>query len=87
MLTSSVKAKERKKILADAEDGTINILIGTHAVIEQKVKFKNLGLAVVDEQHKFGVAQRAQLRDKNIIPPPILVLTATPIPRTLALTA
>ena len=87
MLTGSVKAKARKKILADAEDGTVNILIGTHALIEQKVKFNNLGLAVVDEQHKFGVAQRAQLRDKNIIPPHILVMTATPIPRTLALTA
>lgn len=87
LLTGSVKAKARKKILADAEDGTLNILIGTHAVIEDKVKFKNLGLAVIDEQHKFGVAQRAQLRDKNTIPPHILVMTATPIPRTLALTA
>jgi len=87
LLTGSVKAKARKKILADAEDGTLNILIGTHAVIEDKVKFKNLGFAVIDEQHKFGVAQRAQLRDKNIIPPHILVMTATPIPRTLALTA
>jgi ATP-dependent DNA helicase RecG len=87
LLTGSVKAKARKKILAEAEDGTINILIGTHAVIEDKVKFKNLGLAVIDEQHKFGVAQRAQLRDKNTIPPHILVMTATPIPRTLALTA
>lgn len=87
LLTGSVKAKARKKILADAEDGTINILIGTHAVIEDKVKFKNLGLAVIDEQHKFGVAQRAQLRNKNTIPPHILVMTATPIPRTLALTA
>ena len=73
--------------MADAEDGTLHILIGTHAVIEDKVKFKNLGFAVIDEQHKFGVAQRAQLRDKNIIPPHILVMTATPIPRTLALTA
>ncbi len=87
LLTGSVKTKARKKILADAEDGTLNILIGTHAVIENKVIFKNLGFAVVDEQHKFGVAQRAQLRDKNIIPPHILVMTATPIPRTLALTA
>ncbi len=87
LLTGSVKAKARKKILADAEDGTLHILIGTHAVIEDKVKFKNLGLAVIDEQHKFGVAQRAQLRDKNTIPPHILVMTATPIPRTLALTA
>jgi len=87
LLTGSVKAKARRKILAEAEDGTINILIGTHAVIEDKVKFKNLGFAVIDEQHKFGVAQRAQLRDKNEIPPHILVMTATPIPRTLALTA
>ncbi len=87
LLTGSVKAKARKKIFAEAENGTINILIGTHAVIEDKVKFKNLGLAVIDEQHKFGVAQRAQLRDKNTIPPHILVMTATPIPRTLALTA
>ncbi len=87
LLTGSVKAKARKKIFAEAEDGTINILIGTHAVIEDKVKFKNIGLAVIDEQHKFGVAQRAQLRDKNTIPPHILVMTATPIPRTLALTA
>ena len=87
LLTGSVKTKARRKILADAEDGTLNILIGTHAVIEGKVKFKNLGFAVIDEQHKFGVAQRAQLRDKNIVPPHILVMTATPIPRTLALTA
>lgn len=87
MLTGSVKAKARKQILADAEDGTLHILIGTHAVIEQKVKFKNLGLAVVDEQHKFGVAQRGQLQEKNTVPPHILVMTATPIPRTLALTA
>ncbi len=87
LLTGSVKAKARKQILADAEDGTLHILIGTHAVIEDKVKFKNLGFAVIDEQHKFGVAQRAQLRDKNTIPPHILVMTATPIPRTLALTA
>ena len=87
MLAGSVKGKERKQILKEAEEGTVNILIGTHAVIEDKVKFKNLGLAVVDEQHKFGVAQRAQLREKNNIPPHILVMTATPIPRTLALTA
>lgn len=87
LLTGSVKAKARKEILKDAEEGTANILIGTHAVIEDKVKFKNLGLAVIDEQHKFGVAQRAQLREKNTIPPHILVMTATPIPRTLALTA
>ncbi len=87
LLTGSVKAKERRQILSDVEEGSVNILIGTHAVIETKVKFKNLGFAVVDEQHKFGVAQRAQLRDKNSIAPHILVMTATPIPRTLALTA
>ncbi len=87
LLTGSVKAKQRKQILQDALDGSATILIGTHAVIETKVIFKNLGFAVIDEQHKFGVAQRAQLRDKNTIPPHILVMTATPIPRTLALTA
>jgi ATP-dependent DNA helicase RecG len=87
ILTGSTKGKARKQILKDAEEGTINILLGTHAVIEDKVKFKNLGFAVIDEQHKFGVAQRAQLRDKNTIPPHVLVMTATPIPRTLALTA
>ncbi|RZM02341.1 MAG: ATP-dependent DNA helicase RecG, partial [Pedobacter sp.] len=79
--------KKRKQLLKDCADGTIHILLGTHAVIEDKVVFHNLGLAVVDEQHKFGVAQRAQLRQKNDIPPHILVMTATPIPRTLALTA
>ena len=87
LLTGSVKAKARRQILKDAQDGTAHFLIGTHAVIETKVIFKNLGLAVIDEQHKFGVAQRAQLRDKNTIPPHVLVMTATPIPRTLALTA
>ncbi len=87
ILTGSTKIKERRQILKDAEEGTIHILLGTHAVIETKVKFKNLGFAVIDEQHKFGVAQRAQLRDKNSIPPHVLVMTATPIPRTLALTA
>ena len=87
MLTGSVKGKERKLILAACLDGSVNILIGTHAVIEEKVQFKNLGFAVVDEQHKFGVAQRAQLWKKNSLPPHILVMTATPIPRTLALTA
>lgn len=86
ILTGSTKGKARKEILKEAEEGTIDILLGTHAVIESKVKFKNLGFAVIDEQHKFGVAQRAQLRDKNIIPPHVLVMTATPIPRTLALT-
>ncbi len=87
LLTGSVKTKARREILKNAEDGTAHFLIGTHAVIETKVNFKNLGLAIIDEQHKFGVAQRAQLRDKNNIPPHVLVMTATPIPRTLALTA
>lgn len=87
LLTGSTSARERKKILQACADGETHILIGTHAVIENKVQFKNLGFAVVDEQHKFGVAQRASLRDKNEIPPHVLVMTATPIPRTLALTA
>ena len=87
LLTGSTPARERKPILQSAEDGTMQILIGTHAIIEDKVQFKNLGFAVVDEQHKFGVAQRAQLWKKNSLPPHILVMTATPIPRTLALTA
>ncbi|WP_224019170.1 ATP-dependent DNA helicase RecG [Ferruginibacter albus] len=87
LLTGSTKTKERNEIIKACEEGSLNILIGTHAVIEDKVVFKNLGFAVVDEQHKFGVAQRAQLWKKNTIPPHILVMTATPIPRTLALTA
>lgn len=87
LLTGSSKGKERKEILKSCEDGTLDILIGTHAVIEENVVFKNLGFAVVDEQHKFGVAQRAELWKKNTIPPHVLVMTATPIPRTLALTA
>jgi len=87
LLTGSSKGKERKEILKLCEDGSLNILIGTHAVIEDNVQFENLGFAVIDEQHKFGVAQRAQLWKKNTIPPHVLVMTATPIPRTLALTA
>ncbi len=87
LLTGSSKNKQRKEILQQCEDGSLNILIGTHAVIEDNVVFKNLGFAVIDEQHKFGVAQRAQLWKKNTIPPHVLVMTATPIPRTLALTA
>ena len=87
LLTGSTKAKERKQVLKACEDGSLTILIGTHAIIEDKVVFKNLGFAVVDEQHKFGVAQRAKLWKKSTIPPHILVMTATPIPRTLALTA
>ena len=87
LLTGSVKTKARREIFTACEDGTLTILIGTHAVIEDKVIFKNLGFAVVDEQHKFGVAQRARLWSKNTLPPHVLVMTATPIPRTLALTA
>ena len=86
LLTGSVKQADRKVIHAGLEDGSINILIGTHALIEPKVKFKNLGLAIIDEQHRFGVAQRAKLWKKNTLPPHVLVMTATPIPRTLALT-
>ena len=87
LLTGSVKAKERKPMLAGLADGSIHFLAGTHAVIEDKVQFKNLGLAIVDEQHRFGVAQRAKLWEKAIVPPHVLVMTATPIPRTLAMTA
>lgn len=87
LLTGSSVTKQRKEILQACEDGSLTILIGTHAVIEDKVQFKNLGFAVIDEQHKFGVAQRAKLWSKNTLPPHILVMTATPIPRTLALTA
>ncbi len=87
LLTGSSKGKERKQLLQDCAEGKVHILVGTHAVIEEKVLFKNLGFAVVDEQHKFGVAQRAALWKKNVLPPHILVMTATPIPRTLALTA
>lgn len=87
LLTGSTKAAERKAILKKLQEGEIKILVGTHALIEDVVQFKSLGLAVVDEQHKFGVAQRAKLWKKNIIPPHMLVMTATPIPRTLAMTA
>ncbi|HEY1166497.1 MAG TPA: ATP-dependent DNA helicase RecG [Chitinophaga sp.] len=86
MLTGSVKGKARKEILKAAADGSLNILIGTHALLEDEVVFSNLGMAIVDEQHRFGVAQRARLWQKNTIPPHILVMTATPIPRTLAMT-
>jgi ATP-dependent DNA helicase RecG len=87
LLTGSTTAKQRKTIMQGCADGSIHILLGTHAVIEDKVQFSNLGFAVIDEQHKFGVAQRAQLWKKNTLPPHVLVMTATPIPRTLALTA
>jgi len=86
LLTGSTKAKQRTALHELLQSGHIHILIGTHALIEDSVKFKNLGLVVIDEQHRFGVAQRAKLWKKNIIPPHILVMTATPIPRTLAMT-
>lgn len=86
ILTGSTKKKDRTNLHEQLESGEIDILIGTHALIEDKVKFKNLGLVVIDEQHRFGVEQRAKLWRKNIIPPHILVMTATPIPRTLAMT-
>lgn len=85
LLTGSVKTKERKEIHEKLESGELQILIGTHALLEDKVVFKNLGLAIIDEQHRFGVEQRSKLWKKNIIPPHILVMTATPIPRTLAM--
>jgi len=87
MLTGSTKTKERKEIYKGLEEGTIHFVVGTHAILEDTVKFKNLGLAIIDEQHRFGVAQRAKLWSKGAIPPHVLVMTATPIPRTLAMTA
>ena len=87
ILTGSSTARGKKEILKATLQGEITILVGTHALIEDAVQFKNLGLAIVDEQHRFGVAQRAKLWDKNELNPHILVMTATPIPRTLALTA
>jgi ATP-dependent DNA helicase RecG len=87
ILTGSTKAAQRKKLLAHLAAGDIHLLIGTHALLEETVQYKNLGLAVIDEQHRFGVAQRARLWKKNVLPPHILVMTATPIPRTLAMTA
>ena len=85
LLTGSTKASERKLIYQELENGTLHIIIGTHALLEDKVKFKKLGLAIIDEQHRFGVEQRAKLWAKNSIPPHILIMTATPIPRTLAM--
>ena len=85
LLTGSTKTSERKKIHENLENGNLQILIGTHALLEDKVKFKNLGLAIIDEQHRFGVEQRSKLWHKNDLPPHILVMTATPIPRTLAM--
>jgi ATP-dependent DNA helicase RecG len=85
LLTGSVKIKKRREIHKNLEDGTLHILIGTHALLEDKVQFKNLGIAIIDEQHRFGVAQRSKLWKKNTTVPHILVMTATPIPRTLAM--
>ncbi|MDR6967435.1 ATP-dependent DNA helicase RecG [Flavobacterium arsenatis] len=85
ILTGSTKIADRKIIHEELENGTLHILIGTHALLEDKVQFNNLGLAVIDEQHRFGVEQRSKLWKKNDIPPHILVMTATPIPRTLAM--
>lgn len=87
LLTGSTKAKERKEILKGLLEDSIHFVVGTHALIEDSVRFKNLGFAVVDEQHRFGVAQRAALWKKAVVPPHVLVMTATPIPRTLAMTA
>ena len=86
LLTGSTKTKQRKEMHQLLQNGALHILIGTHALIEDTVKFSNLGLVVIDEQHRFGVAQRARLWKKNEIPPHVLVMTATPIPRTLAMT-
>ena len=86
LLTGSTKAKDRKIIDEQLRDGSLHILVGTHAVIEDKVQFNRLGFVVIDEQHRFGVAQRARLWTKSEIPPHVLVMTATPIPRTLAMT-
>ena len=85
-LSGSTKTAKRREILAGLENGDVDILIGTHALIEDNVQFQNLGLVVIDEQHRFGVEQRAKLWRKNTTPPHVLVMTATPIPRTLAMT-
>jgi ATP-dependent DNA helicase RecG len=86
LLTGSVKRSARTPLLADLKEGTIDFLIGTHALLEDEVKFSKLGLVVIDEQHRFGVAQRAKMRQKSELSPHVLVMTATPIPRTLAMT-
>lgn len=86
LLTGSTRAKKRREIRKGLQDGSIHILVGTHALLEDPVQFQKLGLAVIDEQHRFGVAQRSRLWNKNNIPPHILLMTATPIPRTLAMT-
>ncbi|MBK6777753.1 MAG: ATP-dependent DNA helicase RecG [Flavobacteriales bacterium] len=86
LLTGSTKAPERKGLLTALERGDVHILVGTHALLEDRVRFKNLGFTVIDEQHRFGVAQRARMQAKATVPPHVLVMTATPIPRTLAMT-
>ena len=86
LLTGSSRKKEREEIHRSLQDGSLQILIGTHALLEDDVNFQNIGLVIIDEQHRFGVAQRAKLWQKNTIPPHVLVMTATPIPRTLAMT-
>ncbi|MBQ8336163.1 MAG: ATP-dependent DNA helicase RecG [Bacteroidaceae bacterium] len=86
LLTGSTKQKERSAIFEGLENGNVDILVGTHAVLEDNVVFRNLGIVVIDEQHRFGVVQRAKMWAKNSIPPHVLVMTATPIPRTLAMT-
>jgi ATP-dependent DNA helicase RecG len=87
LLTGSTKGKQRKAVMEGVRDGQVALLVGTHALIEDKVQFSRLGLVIVDEQHRFGVAQRARLWEKSDITPHVLVMTATPIPRTLAMTA
>ena len=86
LFTGSTKQKDRVPILEGLENGSVDILVGTHAVLEDNVQFRNLGIVVIDEQHRFGVVQRAKMWSKNSIPPHVLVMTATPIPRTLAMT-
>ena len=86
LLTGSIKGKRREEILKGLKDGSVNILVSTHAVLEDPVEFSRLGFVVIDEQHRFGVAQRARLWSKSTMPPHVLVMTATPIPRTLAMT-
>ena len=85
VLTGSTKSSERKILLNDLKNGSINLLIGTHAIFEQNVIFNNLGYAVIDEQHRFGVKQRSKIWEKNNPPPHVLIMTATPIPRTLTM--
>lgn len=86
LLTGSTKTKDRNELLRQLENGELHILIGTHALLEDRVLFKNLGLVIIDEQHRFGVEQRSKMWKKNTLPPHVLVMTATPIPRTLAMT-